>query len=224
MTIERWDPFREMVSLRDAMNSLLAESFVRPGGPPAPGGAATLPLPLDVAETEGDFVIKASLPGIKPEDVKITLHGDTLTIRGESKAEEEKKDAHWHMRERRISSFARSISLGTPINSDGATAQFDHGVLTLTLPKTAAVKPKEIKVVSGPTPPPSSDRPDRPAQERDPSGTGKSSPAHQPPNPGGKPEPTHDVAAEQIREAKESREARDAVASNRNRMEIGRGN
>src|SRR5665647_3295506 len=117
MTIERWDPFREVVSLRDAMNALLAESFVRPGGPPAPGGTATLPLPLDVAETEGEFVIKASLPGIKPEDVHITVHGDTLTIRGETKAEEEKKDTHWHMRERRISSFARSISLGTPIQS-----------------------------------------------------------------------------------------------------------
>ena len=118
MTIERWDPFREMVSLRDAMNSLLAESFVRPGGPPATGGAAT--LPLDVAETEGEFVIKASLPGIKPEDVHITVHGDTLTIRGESKAEEEKKGAHWHVRERRVSSLVRSLSLGTPINADAA--------------------------------------------------------------------------------------------------------
>ena len=91
MSIERWDPFREMISLRDAMNSLLAESFVRPGGQPAPGGAAT--LPLDVSETEGEFVVKASLPGIKPEDVHITAHGDMLTIRGESKAEEEKKGA-----------------------------------------------------------------------------------------------------------------------------------
>lgn len=106
MTIERWEPFREMISLHDAMNSLLAESFVRPGGPPAPGGAAT--LPLDVAETEGEFVIKASLPGIKPEDVKITVHGDTLTIRGESKAEEDKKGTHWHLRERRVSSLVRS--------------------------------------------------------------------------------------------------------------------
>ena len=174
MTIERWDPFREMISLRDAMNSLLAESFVRPGGPPAPGGAAT--LPLDVAETEGEFVIKASLPGIKPEDVQITVHGDTLTIRGESKAEEEKKGTHWHMRERRVSSFVRSLSLGTPINADAASAHFDHGVLTLTLPKTAEAKPKQIKVASGPTPPPSSDRPDRPAQERAMSGTGKHRP------------------------------------------------
>ena len=223
MTIERWEPFREMISLRDAMNSLLAESFVRPGGPPAPGGAAT--LPLDVAETEGEFVIKASLPGIKPEDVKITVYGDTLTIRGESKAEEEKKGTHWHVRERRVSSLVRSLSLRAPINADAAIAHFDHGVLTLTLPKTAEAKPKQITVASGPTPPPSSDRPDRPAQERDTSGTGKSSPAHRPPNPGGKPEPTHDVAAEQAREAHEAETARNAVASSRERMvDIGRGN
>ncbi|MGP0063337.1 MAG: Hsp20/alpha crystallin family protein [Isosphaeraceae bacterium] len=215
MTIERWDPFREVVSLRDAMNSLLAESFVRPGGPPATGGAATLPLPLDVAETEGEFVIKASLPGIKPEDVHITVHGDTLTIRGETKAEEEKKDAHWHMRERRVSSFARSISLGTPIQSDAASAQFDHGVLTLTLPKTALAKPKQIKVVSGPTPPPSSDRPDRPAQEPATSVTGKTSPAPQPPKPGGKPEPTQDLAAEQARESNETATARKEAAASR---------
>lgn len=80
MAIERWDPFREMVSLRDAVNSLLQESFVRPGGVPGAGGPTT--LPLDVAETENEFVVKASLPGIKPEDVQITVHGDTLTIRG----------------------------------------------------------------------------------------------------------------------------------------------
>ena len=93
------DPFREAVSLREERDELTAgESFVRPGGPAASGGAT---LPLDVSETEGEFVIKASLPGIKPEDVQITVHGDTLTIRGESKAEEEKKGTHWHVRERR---------------------------------------------------------------------------------------------------------------------------
>ena len=171
MSIERWDPFREMISLRDAMNSLLAESFVRPGGPPATGGAAT--LPLDVAETEGEFVIKASLPGIKPEDVHITVHGDTLTIRGESKAEEEKKGTHWHMRERRVSSFARSVSLGTPIQTDAASAQFEHGVLTLTLPKSAAAKPKQIKVPSGPAPHRSSDRQVTSRSGRGVSGSGK---------------------------------------------------
>jgi HSP20 family protein len=143
MAIDRWDPFREAVSLRDAMNTLLQESFIRPGGQSASTGVA---LPLDVSETEDAFVVKASLPGIKPEDVEITVHGDVLSIRGESKVDEEKKGEHWHIRERRSGSFQRSVSLPTPVNSDKAHADFEHGVLTLTLPKSEAAKPRQIKI------------------------------------------------------------------------------
>ena len=144
MAIERWDPFREAISLRDAMNSLLQESFVRPGGMQGQGGQAT--LPLDITETENEFVVKASLPGVKPDDVEIIVQGDTLTIRGESKAEEEKKGEHWHLRERRFGAFQRSVALATPVNSDQAQAHYEHGVLTLTLPKSEAAKPRQIKV------------------------------------------------------------------------------
>jgi HSP20 family protein len=144
MAIERWDAFREAVSLRDAMNSLLQESFVRPGGMPAQSGSSA--LPLDVCETENEFVIKAAMPGVKPDDVQITVHGDTLTIRGESNAEEEKKGEHWHLRERRFGVFQRSLSLSAPINSDKAQADFEHGVLTLTLPKSESARPRQIKI------------------------------------------------------------------------------
>jgi HSP20 family protein len=144
MAIERWDPFREAISLRDAMNELLQESFVRPGGMPAQGGYAT--LPLDVCETENEFVVKAALPGIKPDDVQITIHGDTLTIRGESKAEEDKRGEHWHLRERWSGAFQRSVSLATPVDSDKAQARYEHGVLTLTLPKSESARPRQIKV------------------------------------------------------------------------------
>jgi HSP20 family protein len=144
MAIERWDPFREAISLREAMNSLLQESFVRPGMEQAQNGFSA--LPLDVRESENEFVIKASLPGIKPEDVQITVHGDTLTIRGEGKSEQEKKGEHWHLRERRSGAFQRSVSLTTPVNPDQAQASFEHGVLTLTLPKSEAAKPKQIKI------------------------------------------------------------------------------
>jgi HSP20 family protein len=147
MAIERWDPFREAVSLRDAMNTLLQESFVRPGGVPAQGGYAT--LPLDVSETEGEFVVKAALPGVKPDDVQITVHGDTLTIRGEIKAEEDKKGEHWHLRERRFGAFQRSVSLSTPVDSDKAQAHFENGVLTLTLPKSESARPRQIKIGGG---------------------------------------------------------------------------
>jgi HSP20 family protein len=147
MAIERWNPFHEAVSLRDAMNSLLQESFVRPGGTLAAGGSAI--LPLDVTETEGEFVVKASLPGVKPDDVQITVHGDTVTLRGETRAEEDKAGQTWHLRERRYGTFQRSLALATPIDSDRATAQFEHGVLTLTLPKSEAARPKQIKVGKG---------------------------------------------------------------------------
>ena len=91
-------------------------------------------------------MVKASLPGVKPEDVQITVHGDTLTIQGESKFEEEKKGERWHLRERRFGSFQRSLSLATPVNSDKAQADFEHGVLTLTLPKAEGAKPRQIKI------------------------------------------------------------------------------
>ncbi len=144
MAIERWDPFHEAISLRDAVNSLFQDSFVRPGGMPVQSGLSA--LPLDVSETENEFVVKASLPGIKPDDVQITVHGDTLTIRGESKVEEEKKGEHWHIRERRSGVFQRSLSLSAPVDSDKAQADFEHGVLTLTLPKSESAKPRQIKV------------------------------------------------------------------------------
>jgi HSP20 family protein len=144
MAIDRWDPFREAVSLSDAMNALLRESFIRPSGSPGHAGSAT--LPLDVSENENEFVIRASLPGVKPEDVQITVHGDTLTIQGETKGVEEKKGEQWHLRERRFGSFHRSLSLATPVNSDKAQAQFEHGVLTLTLPKSEQAKPRQIKI------------------------------------------------------------------------------
>jgi HSP20 family protein len=145
MAIDRWD-VREAVSLSDAMNALLRESFIRPSSGLGQTGAAL--LPLDVAENENEFVIKASLPGVKPEDVQITVHGDTLTIQGETKAEEEKKGEHWHLRERRFGQFQRSLSLSMPVDSDKARAQFEHGVLTLILPKSEQAKPRQIKIGS----------------------------------------------------------------------------
>jgi len=144
MAIDRWDPFSEAVSLRDAMNSLLQESFIRPGSRLAQDGSAS--LPLDVSETENDFVIKASLPGVNPDDVQITVQGDTLTIRGENKFEEEKKGEHWHLRERRFGTFQRSLVLGSPVVADKAQAHYEHGVLTLTLPKAEESKPRQIKI------------------------------------------------------------------------------
>lgn len=148
MAIERWDPFQDVVSLRDAVNSLFQESFVRPGNVAQARAGTAVILPLDIRETPEAFVVQASLPGVKPDDVQVTIHGDTLTIQGETKAEEEKQGETWHLRERRAGSFRRTVTLGVPVDSDRATAEHDHGVLTLTLPKAESAKPKQIKIGS----------------------------------------------------------------------------
>jgi HSP20 family protein len=136
-----------MVSLRDAVNSLFQESFVRPAGSLL-AGVGPGALPLDVVETENEFTVKASLPGLKAEDIHTSIVGDTVTIRGETRSEEEKKGQHWLLRERRAGEFQRSVSLHSRINADKASAHFEDGVLTLTLPKAEAAKPKQIKISS----------------------------------------------------------------------------
>lgn len=145
----RRDPFREMMSLRSAMDRLFDSAFF---GTQWEWQSLSGEIALDVAETENEFLVKASLPGINPDDLEITFSGKTLTIKGEYKIEEEKEDVHYHMRERRFGSFSRSVSLPTPIVADDIEARYESGVLTLHLPKTEEVKPKRIAVQRVETP------------------------------------------------------------------------
>jgi HSP20 family protein len=144
-SIVRWDPFREMVTLREAMDSLFENAMITP----QTGGQQhrmSGDLPLDVTENEDNFVVKASVPGIDPNDLDITVNGDVLTIKGEMKAEQEKQGERYHLRERRWGSFSRSISLPAPVKTDAVEADYHNGVLTLNLPKTEEVKPKRIAI------------------------------------------------------------------------------
>jgi HSP20 family protein len=140
----RWDPF-DRLSLRNAMDRLFDESVVRPGfGWVAPLAAAE--LAIDVYETKDDVLVKAALPGVKPEQVEVSITGDTLTIRGETKEENEVKEADYLRKERRFGSFCRSVVLPSGIKADKADATFENGVLTLRVPKAEEVKTKSIKV------------------------------------------------------------------------------
>jgi HSP20 family protein len=141
----RWDPFREMISLREAVDRLFEDSIVRPRGPLAPV-TGTSALALDVYETADDVTVKASIPGVKPEGIDITVTGDVLTIKGETVEEQEKQEANYHLRERRYGAFQRSVTLPTAVKADKATADFANGVLTLTLPKVEEAKPKSIRI------------------------------------------------------------------------------
>lgn len=140
--ITRWNPFREMMDLRDAVDRMMERSFSSsPYKLNMEWG-----LPLDVAETEDDFVVKASLPGMNPNDLDITYNDRTLTIKGEIKGDEETKNSKYHLRERWSGSFSRSITLPSRIDSDHISAKYVDGILTLHLPKTEEMKPKRIQV------------------------------------------------------------------------------
>lgn len=144
MTLMRWDPFKEMMTLRQAMDRLFEDSFVRmPRLWPDSLGGDVL---IDMYQTPNEVVVKAALPGVRPEEVDISVTGDVLTIKGEHKEEKEVKERDYLLREHRYGAFSRSISIPIPVKSDKAEAVFENGILTLTLPKAEEVKPKQIKV------------------------------------------------------------------------------
>lgn len=143
--LTRWEPFRDLVSLREAMDRLFEESVVRPGDA-ALAPRATGTLAVDVYETDDDVVVKASVPGVEPEDLDISITGDTLTIKGETRAEEDVEEENYVYRERRYGVFSRSMTIPTSVEADEADAEFEDGVLTLRLPKAEEVKPKTIEI------------------------------------------------------------------------------
>ena len=144
----RWEPFRDLVSLREAMDQLFEQSMVRPRtrGWVAGTRDEQIRLPLDVYTTSEEIVITASLPGLTPDEVDIALEGDTLTIRGELRPPLENVD--YLFQERAYGLFSRTLTLNVPVQAEGAEAVFENGVLTLTLPKAEETKPKIIRVKS----------------------------------------------------------------------------
>jgi len=127
------------------MDRLFEDSFVRPWRfwPDQLGRGE---LPIDMYQTANEVVVKAALPGLKPEEVDISISGDTLTIKGEHKEEQEVKQEDYFYKERRYGSFSRSVTIPVQVKSDKAEAVFENGVLTLTLPKAEEIKPKQIKI------------------------------------------------------------------------------
>jgi HSP20 family protein len=131
-----------MMSLRDAMDRLFDDAFTRPlslrDGWSVPA--------IDMYQTDDEIVVKAALPGIKADEVQINVTGEVLTLKGEVKHEEEKQEKAWHIREQRFGSFERSVVLPTDVVADKAKADFENGILTITLPKAEEVKPKAISI------------------------------------------------------------------------------
>ena len=143
LSLIRYQPFTE---LRRAMDTLFDDRFF------APYRLFALDMPemapIDMYHTDSDVVVKAALPGVKPEDVDISITDGTLTIKGETKTEEKEEQKDYLHREHRYSAFHRSVALPGRLDTDKAEASFENGILTLTIPKSEEVKPKQIKVTA----------------------------------------------------------------------------
>lgn len=137
----RWDPLRELNNLRDNMNRILEEGLASVSG---------TTIAVDVYETEEMVVIETSpLPGIKPEEIEVSITGNTLTIKGETQEQAAQTESQTYLRkERRFGSFTRSITIPRPVKAEGAVASFKDGMLSITIPKAEDARPKVINIES----------------------------------------------------------------------------
>jgi HSP20 family protein len=143
--LSRWTPFDDMLKLNTAMEQLFSNSFV-----PVFNRASSLSLPLDVTETDETYIVQAVVPGISADSLDIEVKDQVLTIRGEWKRVEQPKDATYHLKERPTGRFERRLQLPLPLNTDGVTATYEDGILTLALPKAEVAKPRKITLQSQP--------------------------------------------------------------------------
>lgn len=150
MVMQRWDPFGDIVSLRDAMDRLFEQSVVRPQrSATASGMAGARMMPVDVFEKDSDYVIRAYVPGVKAEDVEIGAERETVSIKAHIPGEvetAEARDYKWLAAELGYGDVVRMVTLPMPINASGIDAQVDNGVLTVVVPKAEEAKPKKIAV------------------------------------------------------------------------------
>lgn len=145
-SIVRWEPLRDMMPFRDVMDRMFEERFFRPPVPFGFFGEGA--MAVDMYETDDSVVVKTAIPGVAADEIDVSITGDTLTVKAETKEEEEVKRENYLRRERRFGSYCRSVTLPGGLEADKAEADYTDGILTLTFPKAEEVKPKSIKIKS----------------------------------------------------------------------------
>ncbi|HEX5550808.1 MAG TPA: Hsp20/alpha crystallin family protein [Nitrospira sp.] len=145
MTLVRWDPFRELEDMSERLNRVFSRPSLRNSGKENLTVADWMPT-VDISETEGEYLIKAELPEVRKEDVKVTVENGVLTLQGERRQEKEEKGKRFHRVERSYGSFVRSFTLPESVDESSVKAEYKDGVLNLHLPKSERVKPKAIDV------------------------------------------------------------------------------
>lgn len=146
MAIIRWDPFRDMVTLREKMNRLFEDMFTGRADDKEVAATAWAPS-VDIYETENELVMTAEVPGINDKDVEIKIEDNTLTLKGERKFEKQTKEENYHRIERSYGSFYRSFTLPSSIDPDKIHAEHENGILKITMPKRPELKPRTVKIL-----------------------------------------------------------------------------
>lgn len=144
MTIVRWEPMREIASLQGEVNRLFSTLFDDSGGSAAP--TRRWVPPMDLVETEDSLVLRADLPGMDQDDIKVEIEDRTLTVSGEREAEHEERPEGFYRVERSFGRFERSLTLPRGVDGSTVTAQFDRGVLEVRIPKPEASRPRRIEI------------------------------------------------------------------------------
>jgi HSP20 family protein len=146
----RWDPFSELTSLQDRMNQLFSQPSGNFGRSPEQSlGFANFVPPVDIYEDDHNIILQAEIPGITDKELDIRLENNVLTISGERKLENEEKKENFHRIERHYGRFSRSFALPAAVDPDSVNAEFDSGVLKITIAKREEAKPKQIKIGPG---------------------------------------------------------------------------
>jgi len=139
MSITTWNPWRELETMRERVDRLFSELARWRGG-------EELGIPIDLQETDDALILRASLPGFRPEDISVEIRQGVLAIQAETKEEREETKGTWHIRERRVGSTYRAITLPVPVREDEAEATYQHGVLEIRIPKAEAAERRRIPV------------------------------------------------------------------------------
>ncbi|MBI2286954.1 MAG: Hsp20/alpha crystallin family protein [Nitrosomonadales bacterium] len=146
MNLVKWDPFRELEDVTNRLNRIFGQSLARSESGQNMLAVADWAPSVDISETDSEYLIKGEIPGVKKEDVKVTIQDGMLTIQGERKQEKEEKGKKFHRIERSYGSFVRSFRVPDDADENSVKAEFKDGMLNVTLAKSAKAKPKAIEV------------------------------------------------------------------------------
>jgi HSP20 family protein len=151
MSMDRWDPFRDVMTIREAMDRWLQHSLTGTGQLTGQLLSNLRPdaIPIDLIEHDDSFEVRAAVPGVRPDDVEVTVQGERVTVRAELRSSDEQRGDNWLMREQRAGTMQRSITLPSPVSSDKAEARIDQGILSLRLPKVQGDQVRRISVTTG---------------------------------------------------------------------------